>query len=790
MRDLARRTTERFDTSRRGENRVPKAPIMFVRGESLDPSKLLEKENEDMAVPAKIVEAVEANESMDTLERLMEADLDDLLSEDDVEEVVEVSSDTEADESAETAKPHADDLYEQLLDGETEIVHEVQQLALNDYLSDHDVAESPVVPSIDQVLETVEREEEPEEPAKTEPVEPEEHVQTEALPEAAELLDEPAALPEKPPVQPETLQEAATAAVAEDVVAADFPAAADVSASVPAGVPAIVVAPPAAAADLATAADDDLFMTDVAGDGDVSFHEEIVFMPRRSREPEPEPIAHVSSFRAVVIDDHVGAAPAPAAPAIAAAAPAAPAEPAKKLSRSQRKRERERQRRARREQEEQLAYDDYMQNMSSDDEADAPFVMSTSRDLGGDDIVVPSESGEMEAVEQLYSDDDTRNGAVRNIAGKKTVGGRTKYLVEFSRQSTWVDAEDLMDAQHVQDGGESDVDNVSISDVVGPGGDLDADSDSDDDADDDDDASDDSAEDAINEVLNISSDDSSDDDDDKELQLLKVLKSKTRSGTGTDDFDYVDIPDAAEFWEEALQMQAKRKLKKSFVPDFNLSDPELEAQLRESWKRDRHKKAERKKEREQLRREGLLNKKARTTGAPDLAAKYPSGLTPMQLNDEIAFFLEAEGQTTLSLPPMDKNARKNVHNFAHLFALKSKSVGSGLKRFTVLYKTAKTSYTTPDRRTIRRALEGQRYLPRMDKRGGKGPAKHSPSMAGRPREGAVVGGEAPEIGSENKGRAMLEKMGWTSGSGLGVASNRGMVTPILARVKTGKAGLG
>ena len=33
----------------------------------------------------------------------------------------------------------------------------------------------------------------------------------------------------------------------------------------------------------------------------------------------------------------------------------------------------------------------------------------------------------------------------------------------------------------------------------------------------------------------------------------------------------------------------------------------------------------------------------------------------------------------------------------------------------------------------------------------------------RNMEGAVVGASAPEIGAENKGRAMLEKMGWSSG---------------------------
>src|SRR4051794_29033623 len=35
------------------------------------------------------------------------------------------------------------------------------------------------------------------------------------------------------------------------------------------------------------------------------------------------------------------------------------------------------------------------------------------------------------------------------------------------------------------------------------------------------------------------------------------------------------------------------------------------------------------------------------------------------------------------------------------------------------------------------------------------------------KEGTIVGHSAKEIGAENKGRAMLEKMGWSAGMGLG-----------------------
>lgn len=58
------------------------------------------------------------------------------------------------------------------------------------------------------------------------------------------------------------------------------------------------------------------------------------------------------------------------------------------------------------------------------------------------------------------------------------------------------------------------------------------------------------------------------------------------------------------------------------------------------------------------------------------------------------------------------------------------------------------------------------------------------------RDGDIVGGSAPELGSENKGRAMLEKMGWSTGTALGAVNNKGILEPVSHVVKTTKAGLG
>lgn len=58
------------------------------------------------------------------------------------------------------------------------------------------------------------------------------------------------------------------------------------------------------------------------------------------------------------------------------------------------------------------------------------------------------------------------------------------------------------------------------------------------------------------------------------------------------------------------------------------------------------------------------------------------------------------------------------------------------------------------------------------------------------RDGEVVGHMAPELGIENKGRAMLEKMGWSTGTALGALNNKGIMQPVVHVVKTTKAGLG
>ncbi|KAI4221307.1 MAG: hypothetical protein L6R36_006991 [Xanthoria steineri] len=145
--------------------------------------------------------------------------------------------------------------------------------------------------------------------------------------------------------------------------------------------------------------------------------------------------------------------------------------------------------------------------------------------------------------------------------------------------------------------------------------------------------------------------------------------------------------------------------------------------------------------------------------------------------------------------------RKLVHEMANVLKLKSQSSGEGKSRYPVLYKTARTLAFDNDRTTssIMQVLDSRRFLSRMNPKGGglgkataikrtRGPAGKTAGVSYQ--DGEVVGAAAPEIGLENKGRAMLEKMGWSKGTALGALNNKGMLQPVTHIVKTTKAGLG
>jgi hypothetical protein len=150
---------------------------------------------------------------------------------------------------------------------------------------------------------------------------------------------------------------------------------------------------------------------------------------------------------------------------------------------------------------------------------------------------------------------------------------------------------------------------------------------------------------------------------------------------------------------------------------------------------------------------------------------------------------------SMTLPPMDPNARKIIHEIANKFNIKSKSTGNGDQRRPTLYRTGRTlPYNEATFDAVINRIR-RRYLPRPDVKHKRAAPKIKQLRGGndaavKVRNGEVVGAAAPELGSSNRGRMMLEKMGWSSGTALGSENNKGILQPVAQTMKTNKAGLG
>lgn len=122
-----------------------------------------------------------------------------------------------------------------------------------------------------------------------------------------------------------------------------------------------------------------------------------------------------------------------------------------------------------------------------------------------------------------------------------------------------------------------------------------------------------------------------------------------------------------------------------------------------------------------------------------------------------------------------------------------------MTRFPMLYKTARTpSFDKKSIGEVDRIFSANRFMRRVGgMKGFEGSTGKSvktrrsgASAAASYMDGDVVGASAPEIGVENRGRAMLEKMGWSTGTALGASDNKGILQPLAQVVKNTKAGLG
>lgn len=278
-----------------------------------------------------------------------------------------------------------------------------------------------------------------------------------------------------------------------------------------------------------------------------------------------------------------------------------------------------------------------------------------------------------------------------------------------------------------------------------------------------------------------------------------------------DGFDLYNGFDVMDHGRPSLRQRPKRRhgINPLNLTDTDMFDTDVNNSVRLAWKKDRAKKKIRKQEREELRAQGHLGKKNK----PDLKAKYIEGMSMVAFKNEVRSFLLSAAERSviysgllsvsidydsIELPPMDHGDRKTVHEIANVLKLKSRSVGGGKSRFPVLYKTSRTaSYDGDALIALEAWMSGGRFLPRRDNGPGKGHVAMRRSRGGgfskanvSYQDGEVVGAAAPELGQENKGRAMLERMGWSTGTALGATNNKGIMQPVAHVVKNTKAGLG
>ena len=151
---------------------------------------------------------------------------------------------------------------------------------------------------------------------------------------------------------------------------------------------------------------------------------------------------------------------------------------------------------------------------------------------------------------------------------------------------------------------------------------------------------------------------------------------------------------------------------------------------------------------------------------------------------------------SLPFPPMDKCGRKFIHDVALRLQCKSKSAGTGNQRHPVVYRTMSTPSVKPrdfDRKLkiIRRSFYRRPDVTDPELRRVRRPRRAGGTLVGpKYRDGQVVAADFPQIAKGNKGRFILEKMGWSDGTALGSSNNKGILEPLRHVVKTTKAGLG
>ncbi|KAF8196566.1 hypothetical protein BJ912DRAFT_113938 [Pholiota molesta] len=285
-------------------------------------------------------------------------------------------------------------------------------------------------------------------------------------------------------------------------------------------------------------------------------------------------------------------------------------------------------------------------------------------------------------------------------------------------------------------------------------------------------------------------------DDDFRQGIQDILDEHPEILTGTDRKAKKALFRAirdGDFVEPELSPAKRSKDKHKDLP------PDLQAQ----WEKDRKKKADYKKAREQARLEAAADPMSQKKGGKKgrkamlAAAKLDPTITviPNRIIDMTTlvqqirrFIADVGGPSSMSLPPTNKETRKNIHEMAVAFNLKSVSKGKGDARYTTLEKTTRSGINVNEAKVAKIVRRSGGMGARGDSfiYGGKG--RGPPTSMPRHREGDEVGKAAPKINESNVGFRMLALMGWSEGSRIGFAG--GLDAPLTAIIKNTKLGLG
>jgi hypothetical protein len=165
-------------------------------------------------------------------------------------------------------------------------------------------------------------------------------------------------------------------------------------------------------------------------------------------------------------------------------------------------------------------------------------------------------------------------------------------------------------------------------------------------------------------------------------------------------------------------------LTKLFLEPKRSRADDLPDDLKILWEKDRLKKAAFKEARYQARLEaaadplskkkgGKKGRKAMLTVAsidPTITVLPNRIIDMVTLVQQIRRFIDDEERRTMSLPPTNKATRKNVHDLALAFNVKSISKGNGDARYTTLTKTWKTDVLDVDEGKVAKIARRKNYL--------------------------------------------------------------------------------